>query len=91
MVVNKMPARINSRIDAKLKYKANAILGEIGVEPSQAINMFYTQIIEQHGIPFEMKIPNNETISALNEDLSKAKRYTNIDEMFSDLDSKDTK
>ena len=50
------------------------------------------QIMTQ-GIPFDvgvdMKVPNEETISALNEDMSKAKSYTDLDEMFLDLASED--
>ena len=79
-------ARISSRINAKLKDEADAILAQIGIKPSQAITMFYTQIVRQRGIPFELKIPNKETLTALNEDVTKAKRYTDLDAMFDDLD-----
>ncbi len=40
-------ARISSRIDPELKRKSEAILAEIGVKPSQAITMFYTQILSR--------------------------------------------
>ncbi len=83
-------ARISARIDAKLKNTADNILLQIGIKPSQAINMFYTQIVRQGGIPFELKIPNEKTVAALHEDISKAKRYTNLDNMFADLDADDT-
>ena len=80
-------ARISSRIDRDLKTKADAILNELGIKPSQAIAMFYTQIVKQRGIPLELRIPNDVTISALSEDLSEAKSFTNVDDLMADLNS----
>ena len=79
-------ARISSRIDRDLKMKSEAILAELGIRPSQAITMFYTQIIRQRGLPLELKIPNDETIAAMNEDLSNAKRYNSAQALFDDMD-----
>jgi DNA-damage-inducible protein J len=90
MAIMAQEARISSRIDAELKNKADSILAQIGIKPSQAITMFYTQIVQQRGIPFELKIPNEATIEALNEDITNAKRYTNLDTMFADLDADGT-
>ncbi|MEA2100346.1 MAG: type II toxin-antitoxin system RelB/DinJ family antitoxin, partial [Campylobacterota bacterium] len=36
-----------------------------GVSLSDAINMFLTQSVMERGLPFEMKIPNDETIRAI--------------------------
>ncbi len=83
-------ARISSRIDPDLKKKSEAILAEIGIKPSQAITMFYKQIVRQRGLPLDLHIPNDETIKALDEDVSKSKRYTDLDEMFADLETNDT-
>ncbi len=82
-------ARISSRIDPELKRKSEAILAEIGVKPSQAITMFYTQILRQRGLPLELKIPNDETIAALGEDLTGAKNYSTAVEMFADIDAEE--
>jgi len=79
-------ARISSRIDRDLKTKSEAILAELGIRPSQAIAMFYTQIIRQRGLPLELKIPNDETIAAMNEDLSSATRYSSAQALFDDMD-----
>ena len=79
-------ARISSRIDRDLKTKSEAILAELGIRPSQAISMFYTQIIRQRGLPLELKIPNDETIAAMREDLSNTKRYNSAQALFDDMD-----
>lgn len=85
-------ARISSRIDPELKRKSEAILAEIGIKPSQAISMFYTQIVRQRGLPLELKIPNDETLEAMRElrdpeFLKNAKSYSNAAEMFDDFNS----
>lgn len=85
-------ARISSRIDADLKQQADTILAEIGMKPSQAITLFYTQIVRQHGLPLELKVPNKELQEAMREArdpefLESAKRYKSAGELFDDLDS----
>ena len=80
-------ARISSRINAELKRQGDSILAEIGIKPSQAITMFYNQIVRQRGLPFEARIPNDETIKALNEDLSTKKRFSSVEELMDDLNS----
>ncbi len=80
-------ARISSRIDAELKQQGDSILAEIGVKPSQAITMFYKQIVRQHGLPFEARIPNEETIKAMQEDLSSKKSFSSVEALMKDLNS----
>ncbi len=41
-----------TRIDAKLKREAEAVLDEIGLSPRAALEMFYAQIIKLRGLPF---------------------------------------
>lgn len=52
---------IHVRIDAALKRTAEKILNDLGLSHSQTIAMFYKQIIFCNGLPFDVKIPNNET------------------------------
>lgn len=80
-------ARISSRIDAELKQKGDSILAEFGVKPSQAITMFYKQIVRQHGLPFETRMPNEESIKAMKEDLSAKKSFSSVEALMEDLNS----
>lgn len=71
-------ANLYARIEPNVKEKAEEILEVLGIPASSAINMFYKQIILQHGIPFDVKIPadsvpNVELLSkeALNSELEK--------------------
>lgn len=60
-------AYLNARIDPSLKTKAEKVLSAVGVTASQAITMFYRQVVLRKGIPFDVCIPNEETIAALRE------------------------
>lgn len=42
------------RIEPDVKEKAEAILNDIGIPASVAINMYYKQIIISNGIPFKV-------------------------------------
>lgn len=58
---------LNARIDPTLKTKAEKIFAGIGVSASQALTMFYRQVVLRRGIPFDVAIPNEETLAALKE------------------------
>lgn len=78
-------ARISSRIDPKLKKQANAVLKKLGIKQSQAITMFYTQIAERKGLPFDVKVPNRETVAAMNENVSGKQRFNSVKDAMDDL------
>ena len=80
-------AQISSRIDAELKKQGDSILAELGINSSQAITLFYRQIVRQRGLPFAIRMPNDETIEALNEDLSEQRRFSSIEALMEDLHS----
>ena len=50
-------ANLYARIEPDVKDQAESILNSLGIPVSNAINMFYKQIILQRGIPFEVKLP----------------------------------
>ncbi len=56
-----MTTTLNARIDAVSKQRAKKILDSLGLTMSGAIEMYFQQIILQHGIPFEIKLPNKAT------------------------------
>ena len=63
-------ANLYARIEPNVKEQAEAILAALGIPASNAITMFYKQIILQKGIPFEMKLPTARPVdvSELSED-----------------------
>ena len=52
-------ANLYARIEPDLKEQAENILTALGVPASNAITMFYKQIILQNGLPFEVKLPEH--------------------------------
>ncbi len=50
-------ANLYARIEPNVKSEAEAILSQLGIPASNAINMFYKQIILQGGLPFDVKLP----------------------------------
>jgi len=71
-------AVIHTRIDATLKAGAENILKQVGISSSEAIRIFYRQIELNHGIPFDVRIPNKLTVDTLHkseigEDVHQAK------------------
>ena len=55
-------ANLYVRIEPEIKEQAEKILSTLGIPASNAINMFYKQIILQRGLPFEVKIPDSTPI-----------------------------
>ncbi|NMA69797.1 MAG: type II toxin-antitoxin system RelB/DinJ family antitoxin [Desulfitobacterium sp.] len=52
-------ANIYARIEPEIKEQAEAILNALGIPASNAITMFYKQIILHNGLPFEVKLPEH--------------------------------
>ena len=50
-------ANLYARIEPDVKEQAESILAALGIPASNAINMFYKQIILQRGLPFDVKMP----------------------------------
>ena len=84
-------AVINIRVNDEVKKEAETIFKSLGLNMSVAMNLFLKKCINENGIPFDLKLPNNETIEALEEtnkilngDIER-KSYKNVDELFEDL------
>ena len=60
-------ATISTRIEPKLKTRAEIILHKVGLTSAEAVRLFYMQICLNNGLPFEVKIPNKKTSKAMNE------------------------
>lgn len=76
-------ANLYARIDPELKAQAEEILSALGIPASNAITMFYKQIVLHRGIPFEVKLPAARPLdmSALTDEQMSAeleKGYTDI-------------
>ena len=59
--MKKRTAMIRARTEPRLKQKAEHILAMLGVSASDAINIFYQQIVLHKGIPFNIMLEENDT------------------------------
>lgn len=80
------------RIEESTKKQAVELLEGLGLNLSDAVNMFLRQVILQNGIPFEVKYPEfkPEVIEAMEEAkrISRdpnVKGYTNVKQMFKEI------
>jgi len=56
-------ANLYVRIEPEVKKQAEEILSTLGIPASNAITMFYKQIILNRGLPFEVKVPADKPIN----------------------------
>ena len=48
---------VYARIDSSLKKRAETILQQLGISPSSAIQMLYSQIVLTRGLPLDLHLP----------------------------------
>lgn len=59
---------VRSRLSPDLKKQAENVLASIGMSSSEAIRLFYQQIANRKEFPLELKVPNQKTLDAFNEE-----------------------
>ena len=77
-------ANLYARIEPDVKEQAEKILSTLGIPASNAINMFYKQIILQRGLPFEVKIPYSRPTDM--SELSDAEMNMEIEKGYMDME-----
>jgi DNA-damage-inducible protein J len=79
---------VRARVDEQLKKDVEIIFNELGINTSQAINIFLKKVVSDKGIPFEMKIPTNQLQKAIEEaQNNNGSTNKNIDDLMKDLKS----
>lgn len=76
-------ANLYVRIEPDVKEQAESILSTLGIPASNAINMFYKQIILNRGLPFEVRIPSIRPVSI--EKLTKAELNEELEKGYADM------
>ena len=76
------------KLDVEVKTKAKEIFKELGITMGEAVNIFLNQVALHKGLPFEVKIPNDETKKAI-DDARKGinMESTSIEEMITERES----
>ena len=76
-------ANLYVRIESDVKEQAEEILSALGITASNAINMFYKQIILQKGLPFEVKLPTAKPVAM--DALTKKELDAEIEKGYADM------
>lgn len=77
-----------TRMDTSLKNDAEGILAQLGISPSSAIQMFYSQIILHKGLPFDVKLPAAKPVAIGS--MSREKLDTELRKGIQSLESSST-
>lgn len=85
--VQKMTTKIQARIDVKSKEQAQKILDVLGLTMSEAISLYFRQIVLRRGIPFEIEIPNELTAKVLRGSRKgrRLHKAASVDDLFKEL------
>lgn len=79
---------IYARVEPEIKEQAEAVLSQLGIPMSSAINIFLRQIVLQGGIPFELTINRRKPL--VYGDLSRAEFNYAIENGFNDFEEGET-
>ncbi|MBP5789186.1 MAG: type II toxin-antitoxin system RelB/DinJ family antitoxin [Neisseriaceae bacterium] len=78
-------ANLYARIEPNIKDEAERILSALGVSSSNAINMFYKQIILHRGIPFSLTLPEKKPLNL--SELSKEQLSAELEKGYADIEA----
>ncbi len=79
---------IRARMEPSLKENVESIFNKIGLSTTEAITLFYQQVVMSRGIPFELKIPNEVTLETIikSNNGEELHQVNNVEELFEELE-----
>ena len=76
------------RLDEDKFAEAKEILKSLGLNFTEAVNIFTSMVVANKGLPFDVKIPTKEFQHAMDELQTKnGKSFNTTDELVKDLDA----
>ena len=77
---------VRARIDSDTKARATEALRAMGLSVSDAIRLLLVRVAEEQRLPFDVKVPNRETLDAVRElEEGRGKRFDSAEDLFRDL------
>ncbi len=81
---------IHVRVDEQVKAKAAANLAAMGLSVSDAVRMLLVRVATEQALPFEIRAPNAETITAIQElEAGGGTRFESVEALMADLNADD--
>lgn len=81
-------AVIQTRVDPALREQADLILNRLGISTPDAIRIFLEQVVLRRGIPFDVRLPEEETAADCDEPCWSAETERNFQEALDSIDLK---
>jgi DNA-damage-inducible protein J len=82
---------VRARISGEVKDEAAHVLGQMGLSISDAIRLLMVRIAREKALPFDVKVPNAETVAAMQEARrGKGKTFNSVADLMKDLNADDT-
>ncbi|MFO1399679.1 MAG: type II toxin-antitoxin system RelB/DinJ family antitoxin [Steroidobacteraceae bacterium] len=79
---------VHVRLDEKTKRQATKALTAMGLSVSDAVRVFLTRVAADKELPFDLKVPNQETRAAMAEARAMGRaRFTNAEALMEELAS----
>ena len=77
---------IRARVEPGLKRDVEEVFSALGLSTTEAITLFYKQVVVHHGLPFDVRIPNRETLEAITDARKREEltEYGSFDELVSE-------
>ena len=81
-------AMIRARVEPDLKSEVEGVFSELGLSATEAITLFYKQVVIHNGLPFPVRIPNAATIAAINDvrDGTNLIEYADFDDLVAGVE-----
>lgn len=83
-------AVVRARIDGLVKAEATLVLDKMGLSISDAIRMLMIRIAREKALPFDVRVPNEETLAAMRElETGGGKPFNTVKDLMADLNEDD--
>jgi DNA-damage-inducible protein J len=81
---------VHIRVDEQVKAQAAEALASMGLSVSDAVRMMLVRVAAEKALPFEIRVPNAETVAAIRElDEGLGKRFDTVEDLMADLNADD--
>ena len=81
---------LHIRVDDDIKEQATAALSAMGLSMSDAVRLFLRRVVIDQAFPLELKVPNAETLAAMEESRAMMVKgrtgFATVDELLADLE-----
>jgi DNA-damage-inducible protein J len=81
---------VHVRVDEQVKAQAAETLASMGLSVSDAVRMMLVRVAAEKAMPFDVRVPNAETVAAMRElDEGRGKRFGSVEDLMADLNADD--